>query len=959
MSYFKDNKEKAILVILTFFLSFIVYLDTMSPTVSFWDCGEFIATSYTLAVPHPPGSPLYLLIGRIFSMIPTSKDIGFRVNLMSPIVTALAVMFLFLIIVQLLKSWGNPKNSIQKLAVYGGAFIGAMTFAYTDSHWFNAVEAEVYAFSTFLTAIIVWLILVWEEKSDQPGHERYLLIIAYIIGLATGIHLLNLLAIFFIALIIYFKRTKISSIWWLVTDMLIGVAIIGLLFLFFRQFRVSFNLQAIFTFTAFLGIYIPLYRKAVEPRFKEHAKNVLMAFAASIVFLIINGGVIRGLPSIADKFGLFALSAVIFIIIGITVWTIAKKHTLLSLAMMCLVLIIVGYSSYMTIFIRSAQDPRIDENDPETTHRAVAYLAREQYGQRSFTDIFNRAKWKPEAAHKYKGALDYFWNYQINEMYVRYFNWQFIGRKVDKVDPFQFILPFPFLVGLYGLLVHFGKDKQKALSVLALFLFTGLMIVLYLNQDDPQPRERDYSYVGSFFAFSIWIGIGAAALISHFIELKNEKLRKPLTYAVTVFLLLALPLNVLRANHREHSRKGNYVAWDYSYNILQTCDKDGVIFTNGDNDTFPLWYLQEVEGIRRDVKVVNLSLLNTEWYIKQLRDIEPKLPLGGLTDNDIDNLGVIPWKKSKVRLSSPPNSSLEPMEWELEPTIMGHGLRVQDIMILQLLEANHWTRPFYFAVTVSQDNKLNMDPFLQMEGLAFRIHPQPVKRINVEKMAYNLNHVYKYRNLSNPKVYYDDNIVRLIGNYRSCYFQLAVEKLYSTDRFMRSSEAARDKVSLDLEKNKTELVAILDSMEIRLPESILPIDNKEVYLQLGMLYYEGGKPEKLIRRLNTLMSSPGLTVQEKVHYASVYYSPLKEDTAALNILEPLERQNLNNPEVAGLLVRIYEDIGNLERAVQVLNKWLATHPDDKGAENMRNMYQKELESKTQKPKAKQSTDNNR
>ncbi|MFA4922534.1 MAG: DUF2723 domain-containing protein, partial [Candidatus Neomarinimicrobiota bacterium] len=255
MNWFKNDLEKKILALLALLLSFVVYLSTMSPTVPFWDCGEFIATSYILGVPHPPGSPLYLLIGRIFSMIPTSSDIAFRVNLISPIVSALAVMFLFLIIVQLMQFRGKPQTKLQKFAVYGGAFIGAMTFAFTDSHWFNAVEAEVYAFSTFLTAIVVWLILAWEEKVDQPGHERYLLIIAYLVGLAIGIHLLNLLAIFFIALIIYFKRKKISSTGWLILDLIIGVAAAGLLFLIMLQFKVSTTAQALVTLIIFTIFY--------------------------------------------------------------------------------------------------------------------------------------------------------------------------------------------------------------------------------------------------------------------------------------------------------------------------------------------------------------------------------------------------------------------------------------------------------------------------------------------------------------------------------------------------------------------------------------------------------------------------------------------------------------------------------------------------------------------------------
>jgi hypothetical protein len=935
MSEVENKKIIRVLAILSLILSFIVYLDTMAPTVSFWDCGEFIATSYILGVPHPPGSPMYILLGRFFSMLPIGNDIAYRVNLMSPIASAFAVMFLFLIIVKLLKSWGSPKLNLHKIAVYGGAFIGAMTFAFTDSHWFNAVESEVYAMATLLTALVVWLILVWEEKSDQPGHERYLLLIAYIIGIGIGVHLLNLVAIFFIALIIYFKRTSVSSTFWLVIDIIIGVAVIGLLFLFFHQLDISFAVQAVLTLGTFAAIYLPLWKRSNNPRYKEHAKNVLMAFAASCIFLIINGGVISGMPTIADKFGVFAVAIVIIALFAVTIWAIVKKHNLISLSLMCLVLIVVGYSSYVTIFIRSSQDPAIDENDPETTRQAVAYLQREQYGRREFTDIFNRRVWKQEADYKWKdkSTLNYFWNYQIKHMYIRYFNWQFIGREGANVNPFQFILPFPFLIGVYGLLAHFNKDKKKALAVLALFLFTGLMIVLYLNQDDPQPRERDYSYAGSFFAFSIWIGIGTTAIISHITQIKKENLRKPLTYIVAILLLLILPINVLANNYQEHDRTGNYVAWDYSYNILQTCDKNGIVFTNGDNDTFPLWYLQEVglndglipdtsKCIRKDVRVVNLSLLNTPWYIKQLKHNEPKVAIG-LSDRQIEQFGVIPWEKRKVQISPPPGSDLPPLEWELEPTIMGRGLRVQDLMILQIIEANKWKKPIYFAVTVSPDNKIGLDPYLQMEGLAFKLHPQKVeKRINPEKLKENYFNVYKYRNLNDPDVYFNDNIIKLIVNYRSGFLQLAIEQLYSGDA--------------------ESMLATLDTMASIIPEEIIPINNKDLYLQIGFLYYEGGRAEELERRLAELVSTPRVTTRNLVRYASVYIQYLNDYESGASILENLYGQNPNNPEIVGLLVRAYEGLEDYGSAIKILDDWLKINPGDSGAASMQKEYMKKL-----------------
>jgi tetratricopeptide (TPR) repeat protein len=930
MEWIKRNPLQWTLAGLVFGISFVVYLLTISPTVPFWDCGEFIATSYTLGVPHPPGSPLFILVGRLFSMIPTSPDIAFRVNLISPIVSALANMFLFLIIVKLANKLNLGEGAYQKLAVYGGAFIGALAFAFTDSHWFNAVEAEVYSSSIFLTAIVVWLILVWEERAHQPESDRYLLLIAYIVGLAIGVHLLNLLAIFFIALIIYFKKYQVSSVWWLILDLIIGIAIVGLLFVFFRQLRISFSLQALLTLGIFMLLYYQILKQARSPRLKEHGRNVLMAFMASLGFLFINGGIIQGLPSLANKWGVAAVVVAIALILGVTIWAIAQKRHLLSLIMMSLVLIIIGYSTYATIFIRSIQDPRIDENDPETTKQAVAYLQREQYGQREFTDVFNRAKWKPEAAHKYKGAWDYFWNYQINYMYIRYFGWQFIGRNVDKVDYFQFLLPLPFLIGLYGLLVHFSRDRHKALAVLALFLFTGLMIVLYLNQDDPQPRERDYSYVGSFFAFAIWIGIGLAAIISEVARLRKQKWQKYLVWTTTAALFLLLPVNMLIANYHEHDRSGNYVAWDYSYNLLNSCEPNGILFTNGDNDTFPLWYLQEVENVRRDVKVVNLSLLNTPWYIKQLRNIEPRLEIGPFSDAEIDRFELVRFEKQKVQIS-PPDNNLPPLTWELAPTLKYGNiglLRVQDYMIINILEFNKWQRPVYFATTVSPDNKLGLEDYMIMEGLVFRVMPTKAKRVDAKKIEHNLFNVYKFRNLNNPKVYYDDNVARLIGNYRTSFLQLAIEKMYQGD--------------------KTGMAAVLDSMAAWIPESIFPIGHDDIYLQIGLLYHEAGRrgtngqPGELEQRLNTLMSQKNVSTRTLLKCASIYAQTLNDYPKAIKILEQLNSQKPNDPEIAGYLVRLYEENQQYDKAVPILKNWLALHPDDQMARQMLESAQSRL-----------------
>ena len=920
MPNWKEHPEKYILAILSGLISFIIYFDTMAPTVSFWDCGEFIATSYILGVPHPPGSPFYLLLGRFFSMLPIGSDIAYRVNLMSPIVSAFSISFLFLIIVQLLKKWGRPDSLSQKLAIYGGAFIGAMTFAFTDSHWFNAVEAEVYAFSTFLTAIVVWLILAWEDQVGQKGHERYLLIIAYIMGLAMGIHLLNLLAIFFIALIIYFKRRQISSIWWFMADIIISIVTVTLLFLFAQQLSDSFGVQAFITLAGFAGIYIPLYRSIQKPRFREHAQNVLMAAVASAVFLLINSGVIRGLPKMADRFGLLVVAVLILAVFVAAAVAIQKRRNLLALALGSLILIFIGYSSYATIFIRSNQNPAIDENDPETTHRAVSYLEREQYGRREFTDIFDRAVWKPEAAHKYSGAGDYFWNYQIKHMYIRYFNWQFIGRVANRVDPFQFLLPFPFLLGIYGLLTHFQRDRNKALAVLALFLFTGLMIVLYLNQDDPQPRERDYSYVGSFFTFAIWIGIGVSSLIQQIAQLTPRKFRSAASWGVSILLLVILPVNVLVANYESHSRKGNYIASDYAHNILETCAPNGIIFTNGDNDTFPLWYMQEVEGIRTDVRVVNLSLANTGWYLLQLKHDSPRgaKPVElKISDTDLKAITYVPVdsvdvavpsgseqrklfsdaRRSGVSLPATPSDSLR---WRIRPGLSYQGatyLRPQDIAVYMIVSDNYGKRPIYFALTVAPTEMIGLDRNLRLDGLVYRVVPLrsgSAQDFSDPGTLYgNLFNTYRYRNIGNLSVNIDETSRNLLGNYPPLFGRLALDLTAAAGDSVRVPDQSG---VLQSRQRRALAYEVLDRYEELFPLERYPVSPSFAAMVASLRISEGAK-------------------QKAYPY--------------INYLEVLASRNdvREEPELYLLLSQVYRKAGDTGKADAVLNHLKQSLPE--------------------------------
>lgn len=894
-------KINRLLAGLTFLASFVTYLITMAPTTSFWDCGEFIATSVIMGVPHPPGSPLFLLLGNVFSQMPFYNDVGARVNLISPLVSAFAVMFLYLITVQLVEEWRGKVQSVNDAVIaYGGAFIGACTFAVTDSHWFNAVEAEVYAMSTFFTAIVVWLIMKWSQHEGESGNIRYILLIAYMLGLASGIHLLNLLTLPFIALIVYYKKLDFKVSTFLVTGLIS------------------------------IGIYLFIYQ-----------------------------GMIKGLPTLSAKFGVMVPILIVLVAIGIMVYYIKKKNAQLATIFTCISLVFVGYTSYTTIFIRANQHPRINENNPDTIKGAVSYLNREQYGDWSILDrkqsLLNSSyagRWTTNKANpKPAEVRDFIWNYQFKEMYLRYFAWQFIGREdsadkswhlfskkgdiiktLDGVDWKRFGLPLAFLIGLGGMVHHFVRDWKRGLAVLALFAATGVMIILYLNQYDPQPRERDYSYVGSFFAFSIWIGIGAAGLLERVAGyFRNNDVRKYATSGLAFILFLIMPIVMLKANYVDHNRSGNYVAWDYAYNMLNSCEPNGIIFTNGDNDTFPLWYIQEVEGVRKDVRVVNLSLLNTPWYIKQLRDDVPKLPIK-MTDNEIKGIRPSPWQKKEFNLPGNGKAGTG-LNWELKPTYGGRFLRVQDIMIIRLIADIKWKTPIYFAVTVSPENRIGLEDYLQMEGLVFRLNPEKTSQLNYKRMIQNITEtpspedtirtaedylnymdthtgVYRYTNLNNSDVFFNDNIHRLIQNYRSAFLQLAINNVYSS---------RLDKQELTLQ--------LLTQMDNYFPPDILPLRNTDLELQIARLYKEAGDLDEFVNRLETLRYSPNITIENLFYIGQLYSQDLGDFEKAISIYIDLKSQYPEEFEVVLALVQAYSQLDRHNEAIDLLNKWLMLHPD--------------------------------
>ena len=845
-----------------FVYALVLYLLTVAPTASFWDAGEYIAVVHGLEVSHPPGAPFYMLIGRLFSMFVPESLVALSINLVSVLASAGAVLLGHLVIVRLVRTWQyasesgeltgvlpplDEQSGFDRAAALAGGAIGACTFAATDSFWFNAVEAEVYALSMFFTAAVVWLIVRWADEARREearlkggrgsvfglASNRYLVLIAYLFGLAIGIHLLNLLALFFVALIIFFTE----------------------------------------------------YDRTEWSDAKRWGAIVATGLAASVAFVVVYPGVVQMLPTFAEQSGVpFLFFLVVFAALAFAVYyTHTRDMQRANLLVLCATMIVIGYSAYALIFIRSAADPPIDENDPETAEAFIDYLKREQYGSTpllsgtTFNDeegrigqeetLFPR-RHSPSRRHqraykRYDSDWEFFWQYQVGHMYVRYFLWNFMGRAGDTQGsgtafgpeaspaatqqaastektstdaggkassggasgPVSFETPseeagrnyyfaLPLLLGLFGMAYHFMRDWRRAFSVGILFLLTGLGIIVYLNQTPMQPRERDYSYVGSFFAFSLWIGIGAAGLIElagHALDDRFERRLASMKGRSALFglgglLFLAVPGWMAVQNYDDHDRSGRYIAPDYAYNMLQSVAEDAILFTNGDNDTFPLWYLQEVEGVRRDVRVVNLSLLNTPWYIKQLKNQQSRqsepLPIS-FSEERIERLGQMSyrdmlWTPDTVQIPVDKSAFLKdtelaslkrsrinnPMKWKLtgrSTPYKNRGLLIAADRVAYNLVRNNaengWKRPIYFATTTSQDARLNLGNYLQLEGLALRVvpirHDKPLGRVTpltAKRMS-----DFRFRGLDEPDVYYDNVTRKLIDAYRLWFSEAALQ----------------------------------------------------------------------------------------------------------------------------------------------------------------------------------------
>lgn len=929
-----------------FLIAAITYCLTVEPTASFWDCPEFITTGYKLEVGHPPGAPFFMLTANLFTQFTSDVTLVARmVNYMSALMSAACILFLFWTITHLVKKLVAPRTNemttAQLITIMGSGLVGALAYTFSDTFWFSAVEGEVYAYSSLFTALVFWLILKWENVADEAHSDRWIILIAYLTGLSIGVHLLNLLCIPAIVLVYYYKKNPDAglkqSLLALVGSMvLVAIVLYGIVpgavkvggwfeLLFVNSFSLPFNSGLIF--------YIILLAASIiwgvyESFVVRNEKRIKIAFILTVALL--------GIPFYGHGTESVLIGIIILAILAAYLFSkgIKEKYRVsartLNTSLLCLMMIMVGYSSYAVIVIRSAANTPMDQNSPEDIFTLGEYLGREQYGSRplfygqtynskvalkvengycvpqstegapvyqrkekatpdekdSYEVVRHRTEYKyaqnmlfprmysENHAKQYEQWMDvtgntvnydqcgemitlkipnqwdnirFFFSYQLNFMYWRYFMWNFAGRQNDIQGaggiehgnwitgiPFidnllvgnQEYLPtdlkenkgrnvffcLPLLLGIIGLLWQILTQGRKGAQgfwiVFFLFFMTGIAIVIYLNQTPVQPRERDYAYAGSFYAFAIWIGMGVAGII-HLLKNKLKMKDLPAAAVATVACLL-VPIQMVSQTWDDHDRSGRYVCRDFGQNYLMTLQEEGnpIIYTNGDNDTFPLWYNQEVEEFRTDTRVCNLSYLQTDWYIDQMRRPaydSPSIPINWsrleyvqgtneyvpirpevkaqilalyqsnpeaaraeFGDNPFElsnilkywvrsenaDLKVIPTDsivitldKEAIRRSGMmiPAALNDSIPDVMHISLKGkRALYKSELMMLEMLANCNWERPIYMAITVGSENHLNLGNNFMQEGLAYRITP-----FNTTELNARIDSEKMYNNLMN------------------------------------------------------------------------------------------------------------------------------------------------------------------------------------------------------------------
>jgi tetratricopeptide (TPR) repeat protein len=754
-----------------FLITLVLYAKTAAPTTSFWDTGEFITTSYILGVPHPPGSPLYVLLGRLFSMVPIG-EIAARVVFMSVLASAIAVWFTYGSVVTLarramgghaFRSFGDSRD----WSVALGAAVAALCLAVSYTFWFNGTEAEVYAYSLFFVCGGMWLIFHWEGTGHGARNDHWLLLIAYFFGLGGGLHLLCLLTVPTLVVLAWFADRDLRRL------ILIGVGagLEGLVILSaFAEHPPTAGLLALGSGVAAAAIYLWVW--SANP---EHRRTVLFLVGAGVVVLLARAIFGGGTPVKIAFLG--SAAAVLFHLYH-------DDRRAFGLSIGAVVLFLLGYSTYLALFIRSGLDPYIDMNNPENLENFISFLNREQYGTDS--QLLGMLTARSERSYQ-------LWHQQMKYFFQQW-PFPFLERDIvfrwatERAPHIISVSLVPLIAGLAGFGWQLRRDWRRFLGLLVMFVIMGFGLSFYLNMPDPQPRERHYVFGGMFLAWAVWMGLGWSAGVEW---LRQRFSLNGKVVALVACLGLVLPLGTGAKLYHEMDRTGDYIAYDYAYNLLQSCDENALLFTNGDNDTFPLWFLQEVEGIRRDVRVVNLSLLNTAWYIKQLRDREPRVGMGEvMTDEYIEEVLTDTQMVDLVkRLWREPRRPREYVHLGIDSKVSalpGHDLlRIQDIMAIGIAYWNAWERPIHFALTVASSNRVGLDPHLEFQGMTLKLVPYRVdargdsvrsieERMQAtDRLAHNLMSVYRFRGVADDDVYKDLNTRRLLQNYRACVMTLA------------------------------------------------------------------------------------------------------------------------------------------------------------------------------------------
>lgn len=866
----------------------LTYILTLEKTTSWWDTGEFIASAYKLQIVHQPGAPLFLMIQNLFSNLAMGDNsrIAYWMNVGSAVCSGLTITFLFWTITALAKKAYvslSAKEEISEgnlIKIMGAGVVGALAYTFSDTFWFSAVESEVYAMSSLCTAVVFWAILKWEAKADEPGADRWLILIAYVMGLSIGVHLLNLLVIPAIALVIYFRRTSKVTGGGIAKALIIGVIVLAVVLWGVIQFLIKFAAFSDLFFVNSLGL----------------------GFGTGATF--------------------FTLLVAGLLLFGI--WYSWKNvKPILNISLLSLAFVIFGYSSFTMIMVRAKANPTLNNSDPDNVFTFLSYLNREQYGDEPLlkgryfdakpTDVFETGNIYRKDGNKYvvaKKKFDYTWShstlfpriysdkhesyyreflnlgpdevpsmvdnlkfffgYQIGQMYSRYFMWNFVGRQNDQqgqgsftegnwisgIKPIdnarlggQYALPtselenagrntyffLPLILGILGAMWQFKKQQRDASVVTLLFFFTGLAIVLYLNQTPLQPRERDYAYAGSFYAFCIWVGMGViwiADLLSKKVNAKNAAI------GATAVSLLCGPVLLASQNWDDHDRSEKFLARDMAKNYLESCAPNAILFSYGDNDTYPLWYVQEVEGFRTDVRVVNLSLLSADWYMKQMMhkvndadalplNIDPEKIKDGVRDViyfsdmnipgyvDVEDLlqimlsdeqqykvqlqsgdwaNILPTKNMQLKIDKQAviANKVVPKEWEdaivdtMQWNYSGGIVSRADLSIMALLANNGWKRPIYFTSTTPEENMIGLEKFLVSEGFAMRLMPVALAAegevsgpiTDVEGTYNNIINKFTWGNIAHSK-YLDPDSYRYISMYAGNIFGETAQNLLS------------------------------------------------------------------------------------------------------------------------------------------------------------------------------------